>query len=41
MTATVGADEDEAEIMGKVRIIERGRAFYPRLVKNERAVENF
>jgi hypothetical protein len=39
--ATACAEEEEAEIMVNVRIIEVGRAFYPRPVTNERPVENF
>lgn len=41
MTATVCAGGEEAEVMGELRIIEVGRAFYPSSVTNERPVENY
>lgn len=41
MMATVCTSGEEAEVMGKLRVIEVGRAFYPSLVTNERPVENY
>jgi hypothetical protein len=41
MMATDFAELAVLEVMGKLRIDEVGRAFYPRLVTNERPVENY
>jgi hypothetical protein len=41
MMATVWAGEDVSEVMGKLRIFDVGRAFYPRRMANERPVDNY
>jgi hypothetical protein len=41
MMAIDCAEQGVSEVMGTLGIIEVGRAFYPRLMANERPVENY
>jgi hypothetical protein len=41
MMATVCAERGVSGVMGEMRIIEVGRAFYPSLMANERPVDNY